>query len=539
MKRFYVILAGCILGTVSAAAQSMDWLCHPGEYTQIEYIGEDLFKVQTPKGKWGIMHANGEMRINADFDSITPFVENRALLLDKSGKRLLGLVATDGKIIKDFTNDEIYVSRYPNFKEGRLSFGRRDGLYGYMNDMGVTVIEPQYYLAAPFQDGVAAVQYTSEDYGLINKAGRSVIVSNERYPFISSPVNNQVFAIRGSRKGADQLVLMKIDGTNLKKQKVFEDGMNIWLSDDFSSIECQLGHTYELDNQWRVKSASHKAQLPVIEDEPARVITESTTILSKVVSEGGMKITYLGNPIMDYAFPDVSTFDKMYAVVKSKDGKVGVLKLNPSAAITINASTEPTILSHNEMVDVILDVDLVDVDPSKIKWYRNDQGWLTHSTLEQVNGQWKLRMPYFRASESYDSIVSETVDIAITYDGLDWLHQFVEVKSMHAPGYNVSLTGSDTTDDNGRTNLLLHVKTHNGNTANGTISVNGGSPVALSGTSKTITIPVTVPEGSSKTFTYSLAIKENGCPDYTTRVSKTVRHIAKQKKESKKKIIIK
>lgn len=544
MKNILLLVIGVTLGIASAYAQSMDWLCHPGEYTQIEYVGDDLFKVCTSQGKWGLMHANGKLRVPANYDSITPFVENRALLLDKSGKRLLGIVEPTGNIIRDFSNEEIYVSRYPNFKEGRLAYGLRNGLYGYMNDRGSTVIEPQFFLASPFQNGVAAVQYATDygDYGLINKAGRSVIVSNEHYPFISAPVDGKVLVIKGSRKGADQLVIMRIDGTDLKKEKVLEDGMNIWLSDDFSSVECQMGHTYNIDNQWRIVSSSHNEKLPVIKDEPTRVITESSTTLSKVATEGGMKITYLGNPIMDFAFPNVATYDKSYAVVRSKDGKVGVLKLNPKAAITIKSPEAPVVFAHNELQDVIFDVELVDVDPTKIKWYRNDQGWLTHSTLEQVDGMWRLRMPYFKSSNEFDKEASEIVDIAITYDGLDWLHQSVNVKSVHRQGFDVILSGSDITGENGNTTLSLSVKTSDGSSsAKGTIIVNGGKPVHFDGGKKIIPLNVSVPEGGSKTFAYTVEIKEEGCPHYKTTVSKRVNNPKRERtsKPTKKKIIIK
>lgn len=544
MKRQLIFILGISLGTALAYSQTMDWLCHPGEYSQIQYLGSDLFKVKNKEGRSGIIQADGNVKIAVSYDSITPFVENRALLLDKDGRRILGLVDNSGSIIKDFSGEEIYVSRYPHFKEGRLAYGNKEGLYGYLNDKGATVIEPRYYFAAPFQNGVAAVQYapSEEGYGLINQAGRSVIVSNERYPFISNPIDGKVLVIRGSRKGADQLALMRIDGTSLKKEKVLEDGMNIWLSDDFSSVECQLGHTYNIDNQWRVVSSSHDAKLPQPETEPSRVVVESSTVLSKVASEGGMKITYLGNPIMDYAFPDVSTYDKSYAVVRSKDGKVGVLKLNPSAAITIKSPENPVILNHNDLQDVILDVELVDVDPTKIKWYRNNQGWLTHSTLEQVDGQWKLRMPYFKASDAFDTEVSDMVDIAITYDGLDWMHQFVDVKSVHQPGYNATLTGSDITGDNGITTLTLHISSTSENkNAKGTITVNSGSPIAFSGGTKAIPLSVSVPEGGTKTFTYSVAVNEDGCPSYTTTLSKRVsnpKREAKKKEPKKKQIII-
>lgn len=521
MRKIYIILFLLAAGIASSFAQTMDWLCHPGEYSDIRYAGNGLFKVRNSQGKWGLLAANGEMRVEAKYDSITSFREHRALLLDKSGRRLLGLVDSDGNVIKDFASEEIYVSSYPYFREWRLAFGLKNGLFGYMDPKGKTVIEPQYYFAAPFQNGIAAVQYDNGDYGLINMSGRSQIISDDHFPFVSSPVAGKVLVIRGSRKGGDQLVLMRIDGTNLKKEKVLEDGMNIWLSDDFTTIECQLGNRYHIDNQWRVVSSSHGAALPQVAEDP-QVVTESSTVLSKVASEGGMKITYLGNPIMDYAFPDVETFDKTYAVVRSKDGKVGVLRLNPSAAITIKSPDTSVALRHNEPADVMLDVELVDVDPSKIKWYRNDQGWLTQSRLEQVNGMWKLRMPYFRPSESYDVETTESVDIAITYDGLDWMHQFVDVTSRHQPGYDVVLRGSDVTGAGGAATLTLHVTAIDSKSAKGSISINGGTPVAFSNGGKSIPLTVSVPQGSTKSFSYTVVVTEDGCPPYTTQVTKTV-----------------
>ena len=543
MKKLLSLIISSALSIASAYAQSMDWLCHPGEYSQIEYVGGDLFKVRSLKGKWGLMYADGELRVPANYDSITTFVENRALLLDKDGQRLLGLIDTDGRILRDFSNVRIYMSRYPNFKEGRLAYRLENGLFGYMNDRGITVVEPQFYYASPFQNGKAAVQHPNDkeyDFGLITKSGSSAIVSDDQFLFISAPVDGKVVVLRNSkRKGGHQLSLMRLDGTRLKREKVLEDGLFISLSDDLTSLECQNGHTYYIDNQWRVVSSSHGANLPQIQDEPARVVTESSTVLSKVASEGGMKITYLGSPIMDYAFPDVSTYDKSYAVVHSKDGKVGVLKLNPKAAITIKSPDSPVVFYHNQPQDVLLDVELVDVDPAKIKWYRNDQGWLTLSTLEQVDGMWRLRMPYFKSADIFDNECSETVDIAITYDGLDWLHQSVNVKSIHQSGFNVSLTGSDITNEAGNATLNLIVKALDGSASvNGMVSINGGKPIRLDDGGKTLLVGVSVSEGSSKTFTYTVEIKEDGCPLYSTKVSKTVSNPKREKKPSGKKDII-
>lgn len=542
MKRILAISTIIALSVGYSYGQSMDWLCHPGQYTQIEYVGNDLFKVRGNSGQWGIVDAKGETKVELRYDSITPFVEHRCLLLDKSGRRLFGIVDDNGNLVKSFQNSEVYVTAYPHFKDGRLAFSDHtdyDGnpIYGYLNEKGSVAIEPRYYYASPFQDGIAAVQYPEHmDYGLINKSGTSAIVSDYEYPFISAPVDGQVVAITGTRKGGNALQLMRIDRNKLKKISTLENGINIYISDDYTSVECQNGNRYYIDNQWRISESSNKkVVLPTITPEPETVITESSQVLSKVATEGGMKITYLGNPIMDFTYPNISTFDKRYAVIKSADGKVGVLKLNPSASITIVPSDVPVTLFHNDMQEVLFDVKLVDVDASKIKWYRNDQGDLTRSQLEPNGDGWVLRMPYFAASEEYGVIRSENIDIAITYDGLDWMHQFVDVKSVHQPAFEISLKGSDTTNESGAATLMLSVKSLNAaDNVNGLIHVPTIGDFRFAGKQKDIPIKVNVPtEGATKTFTYNVTVQENGCPSYSQSVSKRVSRPQKAKPAKK------
>ena len=63
-------------------AQSMEWLCRPGTFADIQYMGYDLFKVKDNNGKWGIVSAEGKKVLDVKCDSITPYSEGRALILD-------------------------------------------------------------------------------------------------------------------------------------------------------------------------------------------------------------------------------------------------------------------------------------------------------------------------------------------------------------------------------------------------------------------------------------------------------------------------
>lgn len=534
MKFKFILLSGFIGLTFSANGQSMDWLCHPGEYSEVSYLGQDLFKVRNNHGKWGIIQADGKKSIDIRYDSITQFVENKALLLDREGKRLLGIINSKGELVKDLSAAEFYVTKYPNYKEGRLAFTNKNGLSGYLNERGEIAIEPNYYLAAPFQDGIAAVQYQGGDYGLINKGGKSAIVSNTEYRFISSPVDGRVFIINGSRRGADAFRLCKIDGAKLKTEKTFEDGMYIELSDDFTSVECQKGNRYYIDNQWRISGSNSNNNLPQISEGTQYFHIEKSKILGKSNVEGGLRITYLGNPIVNNIFPDVSTFDD-YAIVHSKDGKVGVLKLNKSAAIDIKAPNTPIVFYHNQPIEVLLDVDLKAVNPDKLHWYRNDTGYLTHSSLEYNNGKYQLRMPYYKPNSNTGENLLEDVDIAFTYDGLDWMHHTLKLESVHrnTDRFDISISGNNTADANGRCNLTINVKSLNGQ-AKGKITIPGIKSEQINGESFKISIIVNVPDNAIKNYSFTLKIEEEGCPVYSTTISKIIQGRKTEKREKKK-----
>lgn len=534
MKRKLLFLSGIFALALCANAQSMDWLCHPGEYSEVSYLGHDLFKVRNNLGKWGIIQADGKTAVDVKYDSITPFVENKALLLDREGKRLLGIINSNGDLVKDVTSSEYYVTKYPNYKEGRLAFTNKMGLSGYLNERGDVAIEPNYYLAAPFQDGIAAVQYQGGDYGLINKGGKSAIVSNSEYRFVSSPVNGRVFIINGSRKGADALRLCKIDGAKLKTEKTFEDGMNIWLSDDFTTVECQKGSRYYIDNQWRISGSNTNNKFPEITEDNQSFHIETSKILGKSNVEGGVRITYLGNPIVNNIFPDVSTYDD-YAIVHSKDGKVGVLRLNKSAAIDIKAPASPIAFYHNQPVEVLLDVDLKAVNPDKLHWYRNDTGYLTHSSLEYNDGKYQLRMPYYKSNTNPNEPVKENVDIAFTYDGLDWMHHTLTLESAHqnTDRFEVSVSSNNVADINGRCSLTINIKSLNGE-AKGKITIPGIKTEQINGESVKIPFVVNVPDNATKNYSFTIKIEEEGCPVYSTSVSKTIQGHKTEKKEKKK-----
>jgi len=51
----------------------------------------------------------------------------------------------------------------------------KDFQFGYIDKSGKTIIEPQFCLARPFNEGIAVVKFTQVDWGLIDRGGRVVL----------------------------------------------------------------------------------------------------------------------------------------------------------------------------------------------------------------------------------------------------------------------------------------------------------------------------------------------------------------------------
>lgn len=541
MKRIiiYFLCSFCLLDLM---AQSMEWIIKAGKYSDIQYMGNDLFKVRNHTDKWGIISADKKEVLSIKYDSITSFEENRALILDKSGRRIIGILDQNGEIIKSFESQQIFTTNYPFYKEGLLPYKDENKLCGYINAQGLISVEARFYLAAPFQDGYATVQYTDKNnsYGLINKSGGPAIISDTKYKFLSSMVDGKLLAVTSSSRGGALLKIMELDGNQLKPVKTLESKMFIDFSDDFTYLISQNGHYYYIDNQWRISGANYNLVLPYQIKDKKTFIIESSELLSKQGTENGIQITYKGSLILKSSFRNVKTYEK-YAIVSAKNKSIGVLKLNPSAGIELTSPTQVFVFNHNilptslisnlEELDsqsyIEVPVDMKDVDPNRLKCYINDNGHLISAPLKESNGQWKVYLPFFLPDTKFGNTISSKVDIAVTYDGLDWTHRTIELSTMHEPGYTVSISGPDKTKDgNSYIDITIHsIKGIPNRPVRVDISGQKTRYLNFKQANENIRIAVSnIPKGQSKTFEYTVTIAEEGCPVITKTVQKTIVH---------------
>ncbi|MDT3426747.1 hypothetical protein J2Z22_002281 [Paenibacillus forsythiae] len=137
--------------------------------------------------RYGYLDRDGREAIAARYEDATDFKDGKALV--KLRAEEFALIGKNGEVLHTY--------RYPyvgNPGDGLLAFqAEENGRYGYINEEGMTVIQPQFTSALPFSEGRAVVN-TAENYenayGLIDKSGSFIIPA--RYDQVQQLGENRV-----------------------------------------------------------------------------------------------------------------------------------------------------------------------------------------------------------------------------------------------------------------------------------------------------------------------------------------------------------
>lgn len=532
MKKLTIILL-IILYVVPSFSQTMEWHIKDN-YVDIQYMGNDLFKVKNSNGKWGVVNRYGEMTIEIQYDSITPIVENRALLLDITGQYLKGIINEKGQIIKSFHSKEI-LANYQYYNDGMLAYGVAAGeyyLFGYLDINGNTLIVPQYYWAAPFSNGKAVVQYKSRNYGLIDKTGGTVLHDNRKIKFMSTPIDDKLLISFNSTKGGKVVLVNLTPNGKLKDVEELENRTIVKYSTDYKSISCLNGHSYYFDNAMRLISSSTGK---IFNEELVYNNTlSSNSDLKKMREQDGWKILHSGNTLFHSSFSDISFCGDEYAIVTSLRNKKGVLKLNRNGNISIQNNPIQGVFYHNTSIKGNLAVNINGLLSSSqfqigvVGLKENDQEEM-FIVPRGYSGVYNQSISYFIPADSFDLEVSLPIKVNFYIDGLLYKTETKMLTGVHKRAFRVSDANSpEYSNPNGHATITFNVQSLESEPSS-------SAKVVLSGAfnqSKrfngekmvTFEVPVVIPVDSEKTFSFTVTIKEDGCPSYSKNITRTIKH---------------
>lgn len=538
MKKITIALLA-ILYVIPSFSQTMEWHIKDN-YVDVNYMGNNLFKVKNSNGKWGVINEYGEITVAIQYDSITPIVENRALLLDNTGQFLRGIINEKGQILNTSLNSQmsdnkIFVN-FPSFNEGMLAYGVEAGnyyIFGYLDSNGNTRIDPKYYWAAPFNDGKAVIQYKSKNFGLINKSGGTELNDNRKFKFMSTPVDNKLLIAVGGNRG-DEIALVTL-GTNGKLNEVEklekETGYSVNIT-DYKTISYQNGHKYYFDNAMRLISSSTGKTF----NEPLTCTTSlsSSPDFKKMREQGGWKVLHSGKTLFQSSFRDISFCGEEYAIVTSQRNTIGVLKLNTNGNVSIQNVPTQAEFYHNARVKGSIAVNISDL-------FSSSQVQIGVIGLKENNQEEKFNVPvgysgiynqpisYFIPATDFDSEVNLPIKINLYIDGMLYKTETKTLTGIHKKAFRVSdANAPEFSDSDGNATITFNVQSLESEpSSSAKVIVSGASNQTKRFNGEELLyfkVPVSIPVESSKTFSFTVTIKEDGCPSYTRKVSRTIKH---------------
>ena len=113
------------MAIVIANSQTVQWAVRP-DNVQLDYYGR-LMKVRK-NGKIGLVDMKNHEVVHAVYDSITPFVDGYALVMNRVGRQLkIEAVLSEGDYELQPVSEAIYATRYSWFSDGKMPVKGSEG----------------------------------------------------------------------------------------------------------------------------------------------------------------------------------------------------------------------------------------------------------------------------------------------------------------------------------------------------------------------------------------------------------------------------
>lgn len=264
--------------------------------------GKALIETIGDKDAFGYIDETGKIAINAQFKNATSFSEGIAWTVKESGAP--EAIDVNGKVLFKIINAE----KVFNYSEGMACYCIKDKeekkLYGYLDKEGNTVIQPQFYKAGRFVEGMAIVKNKEGQYGYINKDGKIEI----NYQFDEAEEFENKFAVV---KSGDNYGVIGLDGKFV-------------VNPQFSAIVLEPNGTMVIEQNGKAGWADKEGKIAINPqfDFAKRFLNNKIAPV-----KSGDKFGYInkeGKYEINPQFDDATPFNNGIALVKSNE-KFGII----------------------------------------------------------------------------------------------------------------------------------------------------------------------------------------------------------------------
>lgn len=541
MKRLSLLYICFMVCALSVDAQIMKWVCRP-QYEQIKVLNENLYMVGQD-GKWGVVDLDGNLLHDVVYDEITPFQNDRALLLNKGRygyNEISAIISSDGQIVKSLDGLGYMASfEYPYYKEGLMVYVtdvKGQFRFGYLDLNGNVAIPADYYYAAPFFDGLAVVRIRSgraEYFGVINQSGGIAVYSDNPPLFLSSIIDNQALAVVNSRN-SNKVVIMKLFRRAgeyvLSESKVLGEGYQPSFPNGNYSCMRYNGNAFYFDKALGYTGNSYSTErngikLPAYPDEAVTYLS-----FRPYGNEKGIMLD--GKDILAPQFADIEALRNDVVSVTDEEGHKGILRLDSSAAISFVDTEKHFEFISDEQPQLFWTLSLDDISSKDVSVSVSlPEGSSRMVDCTEVDGTKRIVLPYEFKAEKPEELVEEYFDAVVYADDLEIFSTRLAVSYMyHRSIRRVYASAPEYTAPDGHANITVTVESE------GPLSEQAYAVIIMKGreTGKqshfnpdgkaSASFDVYVPEEKTSSFSFLVTVDDGNAPSSHGNCSATVKN---------------
>ena len=452
---------GLMCFTLSANAQIAKWLVRPS-YDRIEMTDCGLLKVIS-NGKEGLLSIEGKEVLPMEFDSISPFKEDRALLFNNG--RFYGITDLQGRIIQLRNMDYTLPHEAAHFHSGYLLVKQNQQFY-FIDKEGNQSFGP-FADAYPFFNGHACVKsyidYLRKPeetfYDCIDTEGillQLQEVDKEDINFMSSFNNGKAIIVIKKKfyvidSDTYEMTPISVDSTTNKKSLVVSESKKIQaLKNEEGYVVSAKNGIFEFDPFMRLKSMRLQGNEPIAFDFPVEARRRFTSVFSKITDNNQSGLAFGGEMLLPPQFDDVLHMEGKLAIVKA-DGKCGVITIDERNDFLFKLNNNENIGFNHQFYDAKLTV----LMPPYIK--------CTSATITSLSDDCEIQIESRSESENVEgntlgyncrlSIPKNLTDTltvhdyfySLKYDGLLSIPHKVTISEWYVKYYEVELSNTNFT----------------------------------------------------------------------------------------------
>lgn len=459
------ILSAFLFGIISISSygQIAHWKVKP-KFDDAKILPNGL--ITTIDGqKYGLYDSTGNELLPIEYDGITDFTDNVALLFNDG--KFTGIVNERGNVV-DLTNSGYTpIQNQKFFSDNFLNVtktekGNNSTMFYYIDKKGKELAGP-FIVGLPYCNGFALVQkYANEKkqediyWTFIDDNQREVNIptfdKKQAIRFLSSFRDGQAVCIY-KNKGyyvTDSLnvVPINVDNLNTKKSQLVIDGKSFDIQKNQDNIIVSAKNA--------VLTFNSLMQLDKIEADgniiyeyksPAIEVTSVSSELGQNGKAGEYGLTYNGNVLLPAQFTDVKLLNGKYALVKLND-KWGFITVDPNNQFHFKLNNNEHIgFNHRFYIAKLATLMPSYIQCNNTKVYskspdceiqvesRNEIENIERNTLTY---DCKLSIP----KSLSDTLASQEYTYTLKYDGLQSIDYKVSIPEWYVKYYEVELSNT-------------------------------------------------------------------------------------------------